>query len=83
MANGGLAGWLLPSEFMDVNYGVCVKRYLLDKVMLRHIHRFDPNEVQFGDALVSSALVWFSKEKTPRDHAVRFTYGGLSGAPAA
>ena len=76
MANGGLAGWLIPSEFMDVNYGVCVKRYLLNKVMLRHIHRFDPNEVQFGDALVSSALVWFSKEKTPRDHAVRFTYGG-------
>ena len=58
-----------------------LKRYLLDKVMLRHIHRFDPNEVQFGDALVSSALVWFSKEKTLRDHAVRFTYGGSLERP--
>ena len=81
MADGGLAGWLIPSEFMDVNYGVCVKRYLLDKVTLRHIHRFDPTEVQFGDALVSSAIVWFSKEKTPRDHAVRFTYGGSLERP--
>ena len=28
MAKGGLAGWLIPSEFMDVNYGSAVKRYL-------------------------------------------------------
>ena len=52
MAEGCLAGWLIPSEFMDVNYGVSVKRYLLEKVTLLHIHRFDPNDVQFGDALV-------------------------------
>lgn len=32
MSRGGLAGWLIPSEFMDVNYGRAVKRYLLDKV---------------------------------------------------
>jgi hypothetical protein len=76
MADGGLAGWLIPSEFMTVNYGLAVKHYLLDKVTLTQIHRFDPNDVQFGDALVSSAVVWFRKEKPPRDHEVRFTYGG-------
>ena len=76
MADGGIAGWLVPGEFMDVNYGASVKSYLLDKVTLRHIHRFDPNDVQFGDALVSSAVVWFSKEEPPRAHEVRFTYGG-------
>ena len=76
MEQGGLAGWLIPSEFMDVNYGVSVKHYLLDKVTLRHIHRFDPNEVQFGDALVSSSVVWFNKEQPPPDHEVRMTYGG-------
>lgn len=76
MDEGGLAGWLIPSEFMDVNYGVSVKRYLLDKVTLRHVHRFDPNEVQFGDALVSSSVVWFSKEEPPVNHKVRMTYGG-------
>ena len=76
MAEGGLAGWLMPSEFMDVNYGASVKRYLLDKVMLIHIHRFDPNEVQFGDALVSSSVVWFSKKEPPSHHKVRMTYGG-------
>lgn len=76
MAEGGLAGWLIPSEFMGVNYGAPVKRYLLDKVTLQHIHRFDPNEVQFDDALVSSAIVWFTKKKPPGGHKVRMTYGG-------
>ena len=76
MADGGLAGWLIPSEFMDVNYGASVKHYLLDKVTLLHIHRFDPKEVQFGDALVSSSVVWFSKKEPLVDHKVRMTYGG-------
>jgi hypothetical protein len=76
MTDGGIAGWLIPSEFMDVNYGQAVKRYLLDRVTLLHIHRFDPNDVQFADALVSSAIVWFRKAPPPKDHAVTFTFGG-------
>lgn len=76
MADGGLAGWLIPSEFMDVNYGRAIKRYLLDKVTLLRIHRFDPNDVQFADALVSSAVVWFRKSLPPKDHAITFTFGG-------
>ena len=76
MAKGGLSGWLIPSEFMDVNYGSSVKRYLLDNVKLLHVHRFDPKEVQFGDALVSSAVVWFTKERAPLNHEVRMSYGG-------
>ena len=76
MADGGLAGWLVPSEFMDVNYGNSIKSYLLNKVTLIHIHRFDPNEVQFGDALVSSTLVWLKNENPPRGHKVRMSFGG-------
>ena len=81
MADGGLAGWLIPSEFMDVNYGVSVKRYLLNKVTLLHIHRYDPNDVQFSDALVSSAVVWLRKESPRVGHEVRFTYGGTLEQP--
>jgi hypothetical protein len=76
MAKGGIAGWLIPSEFMDVNYGQAVKRYLLEQVTLLHIHRFDPNEVQFADALVSSAVVWFRNTPPSVDHKVLFTMGG-------
>ncbi len=76
MTESGIAGWLIPSEFMDVNYGQAVKRYLLERVTLLHIHRFDPNDVQFADALVSSAIVWFRKGPPPKDHSVVFTFGG-------
>lgn len=76
-----IAGWLIPSEFMDVNYGREMKRYLLEEVTLLRIHRFDPNDVQFDDALVSSAVVWFKKSKPPAGHTVEFSYGGTHAMP--
>ena len=76
MAEGGLAGWLIPSEFMDVNYGQAVKQYLLDRVTLLRIHRFDPDDVQFDDALVSSVVVWFRNASPSPNHSVEFSYGG-------
>lgn len=81
MSEGGIAGWLIPSEFMDVNYGRALKDYLLREVTLLSIHRFDPNDVQFDDALVSSAVVWFKKEKPSTDHSVIFSYGGSMESP--
>lgn len=81
MTEGGIAAWLIPSEFMDVNYGKAVKEYLLKKVSLLRIHRFDPNDVQFGDALVSSAIVWFKKCPPNKENAVEFTFGGQLGNP--
>jgi len=81
MRQGGIAGWLIPSEFMDVNYGKAVKLYLLDKVTLLRIHRFDPNDAQFDDALVSSSVVWFRNEPPPSRHAVELTFGGSLLSP--
>lgn len=82
MAKDALAGWLIPSEFMDVRYGLAVKEYLLDRVTLLRIHRFDPEAVQFADALVSSALVWFRNTPPPADHLVSFSWGGTLAAPS-
>ncbi|MCL2654576.1 MAG: Eco57I restriction-modification methylase domain-containing protein [Coriobacteriia bacterium] len=82
LADGAISGWLIPSEFMDVNYGAAVKEYLLNHVKLLRIHRYDPRAVKFDDALVSSAVVWFSKETTPEDYEVEFSFGGTLDAPA-
>lgn len=82
MDEGGVAGWLIPSEFMDVNYGRALQHYLLNEVTLLHIHRFDPNDVQFDDALVSSAVVWFRKCPPPAGHSVVFSFGGRLSTPA-
>lgn len=82
LAEGGVACWLIPSEFMDVRYGLQVKQYLLHKITLLRIHRFDPAEVQFDDALVSSVLLWFVKAKPDIDHKVEVSYGGTLTQPA-
>jgi len=76
MQDDGIGGWLIPSEFMDVNYGRALKNYLLNEVTLLRIHRFDPNDTQFPDALVSSAVVFFKKSKPLENHTIVFSYGG-------
>ena len=81
MKEGGYAAWLVPSEFMDVNYGTTLKRYLTDRNTLIRIHRFDPKDLQFGDALVSSVVVVFRKAPPPSDHVVEFTFGGTIARP--
>ena len=83
MEEGGFAAWLVPSEFMDVNYGAALKRFLTDQVTLLRVHRFDPADVQFGDALVSSAVLVFRKVSPPHGHAAEFTFGGALRAPHA
>lgn len=83
MEDDGIAAWLIPSEFMDVNYGAAIKNYLTDRVTLIRVHRFDPDDVQFDDALVSSAVLVFRKSPPPPSHAVEFTFGGSITKPHA
>lgn len=83
LEEGGVAAWLIPSEFMDVNYGAALKSYLADRVTLIRVHRFDPDDVQFGDALVSSVVLVFRKTPPAADHTVEFTFGGTLAEPHA
>lgn len=80
LADGALSVWLVPSEFMDVNYGRSVKEYLRNHVDLVRVHRFEPDDVQFGDALVSSTVIVFRNTR-PTGQPVEFTYGGTLSAP--
>jgi len=81
MAQNGLAGWLIPSGFMDVNYGRKIKDYLLNRVTLLRVHCFNPADLQFEDALCTSAVVWFKKALPPTEYNVEFTYGGSLTEP--
>lgn len=83
MAEEGYAAWLIPSEFMDVNYGASLKRFLTDRVTLIRVHRFDPDDVQFGDALVSSVILVFKKAPPPPGHEPEFSFGGTLAEPHA
>ena len=81
MERHGLAAWLIPSEFMDVNYGSALREFLSKNVTLLRLHRFDPADVQFNDALVTSAIVIFENAPAPDDHQIEFTFGGTLEHP--
>lgn len=83
MEDDGWAAWLIPSEFMDVNYGAALKRFLTDRVTLVRAHRFDPDDVQFDDALVSSVVLVFRKSPPLEGHVAEFTFGGTLESPHA
>ena len=80
---GAISGWLIPSEFMDVNYGKTIKDYLLNKVHLLKNHRYVPENSKFKDALVSSCVVWFKNEIVNADYTVELSYGGTHEKPSS
>ena len=81
LAPNAVCGWLIPSEFMDVNYGTAMKEYLLQKVHLIRIHRYEPENLMFSDALVSSCVVWFKNEIVNNDYDIEFSFGGTHDKP--
>lgn len=76
-----LSAWLIPTEFMDVNYGNILRTYLSRNVTLIRIHTFDSADVQFADALVSSAVVFFRNTPPTRQDKASFTFGGSVSRP--
>ncbi|HEX3049639.1 MAG TPA: class I SAM-dependent methyltransferase [Aggregatilineaceae bacterium] len=79
---GGLSIWLIPTEFMDVNYGEAIRIYLSQHVTLKRLHRFEASDVQFADALVSSAVVVFENRKPTIEHQAIFTVGSSLSQPS-
>lgn len=59
---GGKAAFIIPSEFLNADYGIYVKQYLIKSNALKHILIFDFKENVFDDALTTSAILLLSKE---------------------
>lgn len=81
LAPGAISAWLVPTEFMDVNYGIALKQYLKGNVQLLRVHQYDASEVQFNDALVTSTVLFFKNEKPLRDSSATFSFGGSLSDP--
>lgn len=81
LADGALSCWLIPSEFLDVNYGKAIKQYLLEWVDLLCVHKFKADDVQFDDALVSSTIIFFRKGK-PSEKEIEFSCGEDVNVPS-
>jgi len=75
LKENGVGSWLIPSELFSVNYGAPIRKFLTQNVSLERIHFFDPENLQFDDALVTSCVAIIRKRKPDtRSYAV-FTYG--------
>ncbi|RMG87878.1 MAG: methyltransferase domain-containing protein [Bacteroidetes bacterium] len=59
---GGRAAFLIPSEFLNADYGRQIKDYLIRSGTLRHVVIFDFKETVFDDVLTTSAVLLLSKE---------------------
>lgn len=59
---GGRAAYIIPSEFLNSDYGTYVKQYLINSKTLKHIIIFDFKEKVFNDALTTSAILLLSKD---------------------
>ena len=80
MKPDGVGVWLIPAEWMSVNYGSALRTFLSGHVRLLRVHRFAADDVRFADALVSSCVVWF-RNAPPAENAL-FTEGGDLLRPA-
>lgn len=61
--NGRIA-YIVPSEFLNANYGQLIKKHLLETNTLKEIIIFDFKENVFDDALTTSAILLLEKSNS-------------------
>ena len=62
---GGRCAYILPSEFLNANYGEVPKRFLLEGGALRHVLVFDFKENVFPEVLTTACILLFEKREMP------------------
>jgi adenine-specific DNA-methyltransferase len=82
MAQGAVAAWLVPSEFMQTTYGQAVREYLSERVQLVRIHQFGHDDPQFESAAVLPCVVIFRKAPPDLKAEVLLSSGGTLLQPA-
>ncbi len=81
LAPNAIAGWLLPGEFLDADYSAPIREYLLSRVTLLRVHRYETTESIFEDADVSSTIVFYRNSVPEANHRINVTYGGSFSLP--
>ena len=66
LAAGGRAAVIIPSEFLGANFGIQIKRLLLEKIRPAGIAVFNHGERIFQDALTTSCVVLLDKRQGRR-----------------
>ncbi|MFF2387890.1 Eco57I restriction-modification methylase domain-containing protein [Agromyces sp. NPDC058104] len=81
MRKGGIAAWIVPSEFQVTAYGAALRTYLTQNVSLVQMHTYDASDPLFDNALASTCVVVFRKEPPSNEQDVHVTSGGTMARP--
>ncbi len=73
LSPGGRAAFVVPSEFLNADYGVAVKQQLQQNGSLRHVLVVDFQGSVFADALTTACVLLFARDEMPTP-AVTFSY---------
>jgi adenine-specific DNA-methyltransferase len=66
LSPNGRAAFLMPSEFLNADYGVFIKRQLIRYKSLRFVIVFDFNETVFDDAITTSCILLFDNSDSQK-----------------
>lgn len=67
LADNGRAAYIIPSEFLNSDYGKFVKDYLLKSNTLRHLFVINFKENVFDDALTTASILLLAKDKYSKE----------------
>lgn len=59
----GRAAYIIPSEFLNADYGKFIKQYLLKTKMLRHLFIIDFKENVFDEVMTTASILLFAKDE--------------------
>lgn len=68
----GRCAYIVPSEFLNSDYGVAVKKYLIESKKLRHIIVFDFEQDVFADAITTACILLCAND--PTNQSVSFSH---------
>ncbi|MFN0202740.1 MAG: class I SAM-dependent DNA methyltransferase [Bacteroidia bacterium] len=67
LTENGRCAYLIPSEFLNSDYGVNVKKYLVENRLLRYVIVFDFKENVFTDALTTASIFLFANDNAKKE----------------
>jgi len=74
LAPGGRAAYIIPSEFLNADYGTLVKDYLIKSKTLRHLFVIDFKETVFDDALTTASILLLAKDNNQENINISTIY---------
>jgi len=74
LKKNGFLAYIVPSEFLNSDYGIKIKNILIENKILRHIAIIDFSQNVFHDAITTAALLLCAKD----DHYERVQFSNIN-----